>query len=124
MDFTGIPIIIVFCYMIGEVYKMIFKKKKYHNYIPTIMLIVGGILGIVIYLTEPHLIKNCDSIWTALMMGIISGACSTGANQIIKQISLKNKIVSLNENEKEVNSDCDQVVIEVHNESEEKRRSN
>ncbi len=28
MKFTSVPIIIIICYMIGEIYKVIFKEKE------------------------------------------------------------------------------------------------
>ena len=53
------------------------------------MAIIGGVLGIIIYLTHPEIILNAENIWVALGIGIVSGASSTGANQIIKQIFKK-----------------------------------
>lgn len=53
------------------------------------MAIIGGLLGIIIYLTNPEMILNAENIWIALGIGIVSGASSTGANQIIKQIFKK-----------------------------------
>ena len=53
------------------------------------MAIIGGLLGIIIYLTNPEIILNAENIWIALGIGIVSGASSTGANQIIKQIFKK-----------------------------------
>lgn len=54
--------------------------------IPIILSALGGIIGIVIYLTNPEMIFNASNIWIALQIGIVSGASSTGANQIIKQL--------------------------------------
>ena len=53
------------------------------------MAIIGGLLGIIIYLTNPEMILNAENIWIALGIGIVSGASSTGANQIVKQIFKK-----------------------------------
>lgn len=87
MDFTSVPIIVVCCYIIGEIYKVLFKKRpETYKLIPIIMAIIGGLLGILIYLTNPEIILNAKNIWIALGIGIVSGASSTGANQIIKQI--------------------------------------
>ena len=47
---------------------------------------MGGLLGVVIYFTNPEMIFNAENIWIALGVGIVSGASSTGANQIIKQL--------------------------------------
>ena len=85
MKETLVPVIVVCCYIIGEIYKKIFFKKTY-KYIPIILSIIGGILGMIIYLTNKELIFNVKSIWEALLIGIVSGTSSTGTNQIIKQI--------------------------------------
>ncbi len=53
------------------------------------MAIGGGVLGILIYLTNPEIIFNVENIWTALLIGIVSGTSSTGTNQIIKQLFKK-----------------------------------
>ncbi len=85
MNEIGVPIIIVCCYLIGELYKKKFKKKTY-KFIPIILPIIGGILGILIYYTNKEMIYNVNNIWDALLIGIISGTSSTGTNQIIKKI--------------------------------------
>ena len=87
MEFTSIPIIVVICYIIGEIYKVVFRKKKEaKKIIPMVMAIMGGILGILIYQTNPEIIFNVDNIWVAIEVGIASGESATGTNQIIKQI--------------------------------------
>ena len=90
MDFTSVPIIVVCSYIIGEIYKVLFKnKQEAYKLIPIVMAIIGGLLGIIIYLTNPEMILNAENIWIALGIGIVSGASSTGANQIVKQIFKK-----------------------------------
>lgn len=90
MHFTSIPIIVVCCYSIGEIYKVLFKKRKEtYKFIPIIMVIMGGLLGIFIYLTHPEIMLDAKNMWTALGIGIVSGASSTGTNQTIKQIFKK-----------------------------------
>ena len=87
MEFSSVPIIVVCCYLIGEIYKFLLKnKKETYNLIPVIVSITGGILGIFIYLTNKEMIMNASNIWIALGIGIVSGASSIGNNQIIKQI--------------------------------------
>lgn len=87
MSFGCVPIIVVCCYTIGEIYKVVFKKnEKTYKLIPIIMTILGGLLGILIYLTNPEIMLNAKNIWVSLGIGMVSGASSTGANQIIKQI--------------------------------------
>ena len=87
MEFTCVPIIILICYVIGEIYKVIFKKKEdLYKLIPIIVTITGGIIGILIYLTNKEIIFNADNIWIALQIGLVSGASSTTTNQILKQV--------------------------------------
>ncbi|MCH5180969.1 MAG: phage holin family protein [Erysipelotrichales bacterium] len=90
MEFVGVPVIVVCCYIFGEIYKALLKKhKEAYKYIPVFLSVIGGLLGILIHLTTPNSIFNADNIWIALGIGIVSGASSTGANQIIKQLFKK-----------------------------------
>lgn len=92
MEFTCVPIIIIICYMVGEIYKVIFKNKKnVYKLIPIIVTITGGILAILIYLTSKEIILNADNIWIALEIGLVSGASATTTNQIIKQVFMSKK---------------------------------
>ncbi len=87
MEITSIPIIILVCYLFGEVFKVVFKKKKnLYKLIPVLVSFLGGILGILIFFTAPTMILNANNFWVALCIGIISGASSTTTNQIIKQV--------------------------------------
>lgn len=91
MEFTSIPMIVVCCYMIGEIYKVLFKnKQETYKLIPVLVSITGGLLGIFIYLTNKEMILNASNIWIALEIGIVSGASATGSNQIVKQFFSKN----------------------------------
>ena len=90
MDFTSVPIIVVCCYIVGEIYKAVFKNNsEAYKLIPVLVATVGGVLGVLIYITTPELIFNVDNIWVALGVGIISGFSSTGANQVVKQLLSK-----------------------------------
>lgn len=92
MEFTCVPIIIIICYMVGEIYKVIFKNNKnVYKLIPIIVTITGGILAILIYLTSKEIILNADNIWVALEIGLVSGASATTTNQIIKQVFMSKK---------------------------------
>lgn len=94
MEFSSVPIIVLCCYIIGEIYKIVFKnKKEWYKLIPLILSIFGGIIGIVIFYTNPEMILDAHNVWVALIVGIVSGASSTGANQIIKQVFSKDKNV-------------------------------
>lgn len=90
LDFIGIPIIIIICYMVGEIYKVVFKKNtKTYKLIPILVAFIGGVLGIIIYFTSPEVLLNARNIYNAILVGIISGFSATGTNQIIKQIFIK-----------------------------------
>lgn len=90
MDFTSVPIIVVCCYIVGEIYKVLFKnKQEAYKLIPILVAILGGLLGVLIYFTNPEMVLNADNVWVALGVGIVSGASSTGTNQIIKQLFKK-----------------------------------
>jgi len=92
MDFTSVPIIVVCCYIIGEIYKFLLKnKKEAYKLIPLLVTVFGGVLGILIYFTAPDLIFNADNLWIAFGVGMVSGVSSTGTNQIIKQLFKKGK---------------------------------
>ena len=98
MEFTSVPIIVIICYMIGEIYKVIFKSKEsLYKLIPIVVSITGGIIGILIFLTNPELILNVTNVWTASVVGIVSGASATTTNQIVKQLFKKSNEVNNHE---------------------------
>ena len=87
MDFASIPIIVVCSYIVGEIYKVIFKKKsKAYKLIPILVALFGGAFGLLIYYTEPNIMFNVDNLYSAILIGIVSGFTSTGANQVVKQL--------------------------------------
>lgn len=93
MNFTSVPIIVVCCYTVGEIYKVLFKNKQNaYKLIPILVAIIGGLLGILIYITNPEIILNADNAWVALGIGIVSGFSATGTNQVVKQLFSKNVI--------------------------------
>lgn len=90
MEYRGIPAIIIISYLIGEIFKLlILRKKKRYKYIPIIVGISGGVLGLVAYYVSPEIIINVESPIMAIAIGIISGLASTGSYQIVKQILSK-----------------------------------
>lgn len=74
--------IVVICYLIGMGCKATGKIDKW---IPVIVGIAGGILGVVGWKTIAQF--PADDILNAIAVGISSGLASTGANQIVKQLS-------------------------------------
>ena len=57
MEKEHVPIIVLCCYMIGEVYKFIFKENTY-KLIPILLTFIGGLLGLLIYIFEKEQISN------------------------------------------------------------------
>lgn len=85
MDITQVSTvvaIVVITYLIGLAVKAIPQIKD--NYIPIIVGIVGGILGIIGMYVIPDFPAN--DILNAIAVGIVSGLSSTGVNQIYKQV--------------------------------------
>ena len=84
MEFTGIAsvaAITVIAYLCGEVAKVIPLDNKY---IPIIVGVVGGVLGVVGMRIMPDF--PATDILTAVAVGIVSGLAATGADQIFKQL--------------------------------------
>ena len=88
----GVILIVVSCYMIGEIYKVIVKKEKYKKLIPIVLAITGAIMGGLIYKSDKSLLMNVTDPLTAILIGIISGTSSTGTNQIVKQLFNKEEV--------------------------------
>lgn len=87
MDFWGIgtfAAITVICYLVGVGVK---ASKLDSKWIPVIVGVVGGALGVVGLYTVAEF--PATDILTAVAIGIASGLASTGVNQIGKQLSTK-----------------------------------
>lgn len=78
--------ITVICYLIGMGCKATGKIDKF---IPVIVGVVGGILGVVGWKTIAQF--PAEDILNAIAVGIASGLASTGVNQIVKQLSQSNE---------------------------------
>ena len=74
--------ITVICYLVGMACKATGKIDKW---IPVIVGVVGGILGVVGWKTIAQF--PAEDILNAIAVGIASGLASTGVNQIVKQLS-------------------------------------
>ena len=85
MDITSVSTvvaIVVITYLIGLWSKAIPRIKD--NYIPIIVGVAGGILGVIGMYVIPDFPAN--DILNAIAVGIVSGLSSTGVNQIYKQV--------------------------------------
>lgn len=83
-EIASIPAIVVICYLVGIGLKAI-GKEQVDKFIPTIVGVVGALLGLATFLTIPNFIPG-DNWAIALATGIVSGLSATGINQIVKQI--------------------------------------
>lgn len=90
MEIISIPVIVIICYVIGELIKVVFKNKI-NKYIPIIVTTIGGILGVLIYLTNRELLMGIDNIYSSIVIGLISGSSSTGTNELIKKVFKEGK---------------------------------
>lgn len=88
MDITQIGTvlaIVIITYLAGLAVKAIPTVKD--NYIPVIVGVCGGILGVVGMYVIPDFPAN--DVLNAMAVGIVSGLASTGVNQAYKQIASK-----------------------------------
>ena len=87
MDFeiTSVVAITVITYLIGMGCKA--WEKLDNKFIPVICGLVGAVLGVVGLHTMADF--PAKDILSAVAVGIVSGLASTGANQIVKQLSGK-----------------------------------
>lgn len=85
MDFAQVSTvvsIVVITYLIGLAAKAVPSVKD--NYIPIIVGVAGGILGVVgMYVITDF---PANDVLNAIAVGIVSGLASTGVNQIYKQV--------------------------------------
>lgn len=85
MDFAQVSTvvsIVVITYLIGLAAKAIPSVKD--NYIPIIVGVAGGILGVVgMYVIADF---PANDVLNAIAVGIVSGLASIGVNQIYKQV--------------------------------------
>jgi hypothetical protein len=82
-EFASCLAITIICYGVAEALKKgNFIKEKY---LPSILLILGAVLGCVAFLINMPSFPATDII-TALAVGIYSAMMAVGANQVVKQL--------------------------------------
>lgn len=86
MEIICVPAIVSITYGLIELYKKFIAKERetWLKVIPLIALIIGGVLGVALFLIAPTLII-AENVWIALVVGICSGLSATGTNQVFKQ---------------------------------------
>ena len=85
MDITSfgigsVAVITIICYLVGQAIKI---SKLDNKFIPVIVGICGGALGIPAMLVMPDF--PATDYMTAVAVGIVSGLAATGVNQVVKQ---------------------------------------
>ena len=83
LGFIAFPAIVVICYLVGVGF---INNDTLNKFIPMICGLVGGILGIVVFLTIPGYIPAQNWLM-ALAIGIVSGFAATGINQVYQQFT-------------------------------------
>lgn len=80
-DMIQVVAITVICYLVGLLVKTSPLNDKW---IPCIVGVVGGALGVVGMYTIPNF--PAQDLLNAIAIGIVSGLAATGADQIYKQL--------------------------------------
>lgn len=81
LGITGVAAITALCALLGQGLKLSPLSNKW---IPLILGILGGILGVVGMFVTPSFPAS-DPI-TAAAVGVVSGLAATGAHQVCKQL--------------------------------------
>lgn len=81
-EFATVAGIVMICFLIGLMVKV---SPLDDRFIPIIVGVCGGALGVVGFYTMPAF--PAESILDAVAVGISSGLAATGAHQIGKQLS-------------------------------------
>ena len=64
------------------------RKEKY-KYIPVIVMVCGGLIGLICYLVDKNILMNANNVIDAIVIGISSGSVSVSSNHVIKQFIKK-----------------------------------
>lgn len=81
--FPTIGAIAVICFLVGQALKTTPIATKY---IPVIVALLGGVLGVLGFMTGVSELQNMD-IFEAIATGICSGLVSSGAYSLTKNVS-------------------------------------
>ena len=81
LGIASVAAITVICYLVGAGVKVTPLDSKY---IPVIVGVAGGVLGVVGYYFMPDF--PATDIITAVAVGIVSGLAATGVDQVVKQL--------------------------------------
>ncbi len=83
-EILGVGAITIICYLFAEGIK---ATKLNNKWIPVLVGLLGGILGVVGMFVMPDF--PATDIITAIAVGNVSGLAATGVNQVYKQLATK-----------------------------------
>lgn len=86
-EIITIPAIVAVVYVIMAIYKKTVSGQAsiWTNLIPMWGALLGAILGCIVFCASPELIP-ADNVLIAIIIGLSSGLCATGVNQVGKQL--------------------------------------
>ena len=102
MDFNALNVgIVIMVYCLAEVIKSCFlKDDKKRAMLPLICIAAGAAMACIIMKCYPAGLPSCDNYVDAIGLGGMSGAASTGCNQLYRQF----RKFSTGASDEEVNS--------------------
>ena len=86
LGFTGIASVAVIVEVIALIYKNLTSADN--KWIPVLCLVTGAILGVVAWMVYPSIYPASD-VFTAIAVGVASGAVAVAGNETIAQIKKK-----------------------------------
>lgn len=92
-EITSVPVIVTVVYGLLTLYKHCITSEKLTKIIPLLAVLLGTVLGIVFFYASPELIPAKNVVFAALIGGV-SGLAATGTNQIFKQLTKANIVIS------------------------------
>lgn len=85
----GTLLIMLVCYIVGVFLKKVFTSKNIDTQlISPILMIIGGIIGAVIYAVDPAFM-GMDGVMNAIIVGVIAGFASSGVKEFLKNFTSK-----------------------------------
>lgn len=85
-----VPVIGAIVYLVVEGIKKFFSSEKlelFKKYIPIVSGVLGGIIGIIAFVSMPTILPENINLLDAIVIGCASGLGATGTNQIFKQLT-------------------------------------
>ena len=87
VEIATIPAIAAVVYTLMDIAKTAMGgDQKFSRFIPLIACILGAVSGVVCFYFIPGVLET-ENILVAIVIGAASGLSSTGANQVVKQLS-------------------------------------